>query len=277
MTWHAYEVVFHLCAPLHSGWRTMGNVRMTRPYVTGRSFWGALTERLTRDATSGAATDSERYHEIGRQVHNNLAFTYFYVALGAGDHYATVWPWGESESAYRRRFLSSYASMALTYPQQSAAEGLLHEVESICPRTLDDGQPIFLKGYLFERQGCDLAWRQALERLQLGGERGYGWGNLKCARLAPIADNCLFDKATFDGSGARPVIQLAERAPLLAHTAPHGVTATGPVEPLVGREWQQHPGQLVVCSGVYFAPGALVQQPAAFEVHALGIWHPVKG
>ncbi|NJK52088.1 MAG: hypothetical protein HC936_03380, partial [Leptolyngbyaceae cyanobacterium SU_3_3] len=73
MNWRAYRVVFKLKSPMHIGCGKMGNVQRTRPYVTGRVFWGALTMRLTRDATSGSATDSSQYKVFGDQVDSQLA------------------------------------------------------------------------------------------------------------------------------------------------------------------------------------------------------------
>src|SRR5213082_2804295 len=72
MTWTAYRIVFRLLSPMHIGWRKVGNLQQTRPYVLGRSLWGALTARLTR------ISGSNDYSEIGEQVDQQLAFTYFY-------------------------------------------------------------------------------------------------------------------------------------------------------------------------------------------------------
>lgn len=143
MTWIAYRVVFKLKSPLHIGYGKVGNVQRTRAYVTGRVFWGALTMRLTRDGTDGAATNSSQYQGYGERVNQQLAFTYFYPALQPENQdYKVQWCW-ENESLFRRRFLSSYASTALVYPQQAAEEGFLHEVEFISPRTLDDRQQVY--------------------------------------------------------------------------------------------------------------------------------------
>ena len=61
MTWTAYRVVFKLRSPMHIGCGKVGNVQRTRPYVIGRNFWGALTMRLTRDATQGSAVEKRQY------------------------------------------------------------------------------------------------------------------------------------------------------------------------------------------------------------------------
>ncbi|MCX7609760.1 MAG: hypothetical protein N2049_11185, partial [Anaerolineales bacterium] len=117
MAWSAYQVIFRLRSPMHIGWGKVGNLQRTRPYVTGRTLWGALTMRLTRDAAQGhgPVTDSFEYRKIGDQIHQHLAFTYFYPATQSGNDYWVAWPW-ENESLFRRRFLSSYQGTALTYP-----------------------------------------------------------------------------------------------------------------------------------------------------------------
>ncbi len=280
MTWQAYEVTLRLRSPLHSGWRKVGNLQMTRPYVTGRMLWGALTMRLTRDALqgSGPATDSKEYQKFGRKVHRDLAFTYFYPGLKSNNGYEVVWPWNH-ESNFRRRFLGSYQGTALSHPQQSAAEGLLHEVEFISPNTLDTGEPVFLKGYVFEKHGCTLNWQSALKRLQIGGERGYGWGDLELVSTLTSSDGCLFGHvARFQGDGDIPVIQVSSGGYLLAHTIATDLPVEGGVEPLVGREWRsddalrRYAGQYVAFCDVCFIPGSVTLQPLCFAVDKYGIW-----
>ena len=280
MAWRAYEVILRLRSPLHSGWRKVGNLQMTRTYVTGRMFWGALTMRLTRDDFQGCgpATDSRVYRRVGNQVHQSLAFTYFYPALRSEDGYRVIWPW-ENESAFRRRFLSSYQGTALSYSQQSAAEGTLHEVEFISSHTLDTGEATFLKGYMFEKEDRALDWRSALKRLQMGGERGYGLGDVELVIISRLANEHLFGKlAEFKGDGDVPVIRVPPDSRLLAHTLTGNLLAAGDVEPLVGREWRsdnphrRHVGQYVAFSGMYFAPGSVALQELDFAVEKFGIW-----
>jgi hypothetical protein len=283
MAWQAHQIVFRLRAPLHIGCGKVGNLQRTRPYVTGRVLWGALTMRLTRDAANGRgpAADSREYQSVGEEVHDSLAYTYFYPATKSGTAYQIAWPWPD-ESQFRRRFLSSYSGTALTYPQQSAATGMLHEVEFISPHTLDTGEPVFLIGYVFERDDCKLAWQAACTRLQLGGERGYGWGNLEWIEGNPSANADLFDgKAIFNGTGDQPAISLAaaESSPghLLAHTLATNLSASGVIEPLIGREWRshntrnRHAGQHVEYNSVCFAPGSKVNQQLNFVVESFGI------
>ena len=275
MSWKAFEVVFRLRTPLHSGWRKVGNLLMTRPYVTGRMLWGALTMRLTRnEAGDEAATDSGRYEKTGELVHEKLAFTYFYPALKAKSGFEVNWPW-EGEADFRRRFLGGYAGTALNRSGHAAAEGTLHEVEFISPHTIDDGKQVYLAGYIFERGDCRLNWRSALRRIQFGGERGYGWGAVEPLG-SPNETDCLrlFGNVSFKGSGDRPLLSLEADARLLAHTAADpNLHAEGEIEPLVGREWRtKHVGQDVGFSGVCFVPGSKLSGKGKFQVGRLGIW-----
>lgn len=279
MTWTAYRVVFKLKSPLHIGYGSVGNVQRTRSYITGRAFWGALTMRLTRDGTNGAATDFSQYKCYGDKVDEQLAFTYFYPALKYDGDYKIKWPWGntnENESLFRRRFLSSYASTALVYPQQAADEGLLHEVEFISPRTLDKGEQVYLMGYVLEKEGCELKWKCACKHLQIGGERGYGWGDLKYVEATKMPNQQLFNNQySWQEENGSIVIQTSENSPLLAHTeTTENISAKGEIEPLTGREWKvaHQAGESVAFSGLCWVPGSVVERSPSFKIQNFGIW-----
>ncbi|MCS6929409.1 MAG: hypothetical protein NZM43_07950 [Saprospiraceae bacterium] len=285
-TWTAYEVVFRLRAPLHVGWSKVGNLLLTRPYVLGRTFWGALTLRLTRMATAGAATDSSLYQQYGQQVHEQLAYTYFYPALQRGDEYVVEWPW-LNEAIFRYRFIGSYVSAALSYPVQSAKEGMLHEVEFIAPHTIDEGKPVFLKGFVFEKNGSSLPWQKALQALQFGAERTYGWGAVELVRCVPTEtvgwshQDCV--QTTFNLEGEKVVVQMPENGYLLAHAHAGANTVVGNIEPLVGREWRsnsararQYAGQHLEAQGVFHTPGSLLQTEGRFYIDSFGLWRPTE-
>ncbi|MEG4805980.1 hypothetical protein QUA82_03600 [Microcoleus sp. F8-D3] len=277
MTWKAYRVVFKLRSPMHIGCGKVGNVQRTRFYVTGRVFWGALTMRLTRDITDGSATDSTQYECYGNKVNKQLAYTYFYPAIKSNGDYSIEWFWN-NESQFRRRFLSSYASTALVYPQQAADEGLLHEVEFISPRTLDEGKQVYLIGYVFEKEGCDIKneWKDACQRLQMGGERGYGWGDVKCVEVKEITDTQQLFNADYSWheQNGSVMIEMLENLPLLAHTkTTESLSVQGEVEPLVGREWKvsHQAGESVAFSGLCWSPGSIVER-SNFIINNFGIW-----
>jgi hypothetical protein len=285
MIWKTYQVVLRLRSPMHIGWGKVGNVQRTRSYLAGRNFWGALTERLTRDRANGQgpATDSTKYQEVGREIDQFLAYTYLYPALRKGEDYAVAWPWQEDFSS---RFLSSYASTALSYPQQAADEGTLHEVEFLSPNTLDQGAPVYLVGHIFEKAGAP-DWRSALRRLQIGGERGYGWGRVELVGDPNhIESGELFSGvAKFEELDGKPTLCLraSDDAPgyLLAHANTTGLRAKGNVEPVVGREWRsnqvhnRYAGQHVEYTDVCFTPGSQVEEETKFQVGQFGIWRVV--
>jgi hypothetical protein len=269
---------------MHIGWMKLGNVQRTRPYVTGRALWGAFTERLTRDAAPGPATDSKLYQHMGERVHGQLAFTYFYPTTRC-DGTVELWPW---QDGFRSRFLSTYASIALAYPQQSADEGTLHEVEYITPHTLDTGSPVYLAGYVFERDDAP-AWQSALSRLQSGGERGYGWGRVEpVGPPEPWDGRSLFGWYTVKADPWPPVLTAEKGARLLAHAlaidfdvehkAVSGVD--GRVEPLVGRETHPHDGRFGVWvsrpARICHAPGSMVAAGTRMQIGPYGIWEAVS-
>ncbi|MCX7597237.1 MAG: hypothetical protein N2235_26510, partial [Fischerella sp.] len=129
---------------------------------------------------------------------------------------------------------------------------------------------------------CKLDWKMALCQLQLGGERGYGWGGLipvfpkNQKEFKPLETNKLFcGEATFEATEDRPIIKPTER--LLAHTVPANVSVQGEIEPLVGREWTESSGagEHVAFSSMCWIPGSRVEKVPAFQIGNFGIWQVV--
>jgi hypothetical protein len=296
-----YHLTFRLLSPLHVGWRKVGNIQRTRTYLPGKNLWAALTAYLTRGGQAGELSlpVAANYESVGEALRQNLAFSYFYLTLAEG---VALYPrltkerlaygpkglWDERE--FQWRFLSSYASTALDYQAKAAEEGSLHEVEHLSPYARDSGEPVFLTGYVIEHDDSPrLPWRQVLHRLQLGGERGYGWG-----RVEPVDDpqswdgQPLFDRYTVEQDGWPPVLRAENEAPLLAHAlaadfdeqhkAVSGVKVKGAVEPLVGREttpdgrFGVHVSRARIC----YAPGSIVAPGARIQIGPYGIWEAVS-
>jgi hypothetical protein len=273
MGWIGFKIILRLRSPLHVGAGQVGNVQRARPYVGGRALWGALTARLTRDCPELGGD----YVAVGCRVNEELAFTYLYPASG---EQVQPWPWGEGSDEFAWRYLHSYASTALDYGSRAAQEGSLHEVEFIAPYTRC-GRPVSLVGYIFEREGATLPWRQALARLQLGGERGYGWGRVALA-AEPAREEIIFGHYALEAGGERPVLRAegGDQVPLLAHTLAcdqghaGAVAARGTIEPLVGRETKEAgrfggvPSPALIC----WAPGATVAKETRLAVAPYGVW-----
>lgn len=279
MSWTAYRVVLRLAGPMHIGNAKIGNLQRTRPYVTGRVLWGALTMRLTRRLSAPTSND---YVETGLKVHDHLATTYFYPTPDASGGSQPLWPW-EPEPDFSSHHLAAYGGTALQARNQAAAENTLHEIEQILAVTRD-GQPVYLCGYLFENEAIDrerLDWRAVLNQLQLGGERSYGWGGVRQAQAEKLAAGPvnLFARTdvTLTLSGERPVISLAAGAPLLAHTAVEDdLPVRGRVEPLVGRVWDNGDGRRPDYTGLCYLPGSEVADDATLAIDRFGIWRKMN-
>jgi len=276
MAWKAYQVVLRLLSPMHIGWIKQGNLQRTRPYVTGKALWGALTARLTRDHPELGGD----YAKVGQRVNQELAFSYFYPAISED---VDCRPWGDRADEFAWRYLGSYASTALDYGRNTAEEGSLHETEFIAPYTRDS-QQVYLVGYIFERQGCTLPWQDVLSRLQLGGERTYGWGRVRLKKMSsPLSSG---EKFFVDGlamalDGERPVLQASPGTPLLAHALAAEFqgrqpvsSVRGPVEPLLGRETdpQGRFGAHLPEARICWTPGGTLTAHAEIIIGEYGIW-----
>ncbi len=289
MTWAHYRLTFRLLSPLHVGYRRTGNLMQTRPYVPGRLLWAALTARLTRDA--GQGDDKEAYQRVGEQVQRTFRFGYLWPALGEKDNPKTLpnmayFPW-EHKDDYDYLLLGSVMSTSLDPHQTTAHEGSLHEVEYLAPYTRD-GCPVFLLGDLWVRED-DLptnlqGWKDALRHIQLGGERGYGWGRVQ---LEPDSNKSgqQGKESTLGGhkweeDGSEIVITLKPDGKLEAHALAAGEGALptevvqGPVEVLVG--WGWYGGRYGLSHAqVAYAPGATCQRGLTVRIGPNGIWQAI--
>jgi hypothetical protein len=252
---------------MHIGWRAFGNVKLTRPYLPGRALWGGLTARLTRDfPTLGT------YESVGREVQESLAFSYFYASLS--DQTVTDWPFDEKWWEFSSRFLGSYASTALA-DGHSKEDGSLHETEYLCP-IVEGARQVFLVGYILERDGCRLRWRDVLDRAQFGGERAYGWGRVVGCK--PFQQSSDIFGLPLDLDGERPVVRWRSGRPALAHVrAAADWCVEGAIEPLVGRITNPRrgvPGVEHSAADVTWIPGSalLEDDEVACQIQENGIW-----
>lgn len=279
MNWQAYRVVFALRSPLHAGYRKLGNIQRTRPYLVGKILWAALTARLTRD---GPDSDGD-YAKMGNRVKGHLAFSYFYPTIH-DDGQIALWPWGSEEIEHRYRFLDSYASTALDYARNTAEEASLHEVGCISPHTRD-GKPVYLSGYVLATDNAPAGWKQALYHLQLGGERGYGWGKVEVERDDVWTEKHLFEtRYTIESDTWPPVLVIEKKAHLLSH----GLAAKfeerepiagvdGEIEPLVGRETSPGGrfGVRLSKARICYPPGSEVDAGTRVRIGHYGVWEGV--
>ncbi len=298
MAWTHYPLKFRLESPMHIGYRKVGNLMQTRQYVPGKNLWAALTARITRDHLNGS--DANSYKKIGEYAISKFRFSYLWPSLDGDKPY---FYWDHEDFDYL--LLDSYASTALDHSAHSAEEGSLHETEFISPVTRDE-RKVYLLGDLWVKEGLPVEmtrWQAAMENLQLGGERTYGWGRL--ALCSDWGRGSIGHGKTATGHLWREereeiVLTLNEGEIITSHAlaasksqesgqdsscveeivpqagASVGVPTkdvAGPVEPMVGREWSAFAGQKVCYSGVYFSPGSMViKSGARFVIDPFGRW-----
>lgn len=271
--WNLYRIVLRLRSPLHVGYLKVGNLMRTRPYVLGKTIWGALTAALALHQFKG------NFGEAQNEVKSYLAFSYFYPALEPDE---PLWPcytekglrYGEKQmpaAEFERRLISVYGSTALDYSCNAAAVGSLHEVEFLSPYDLYE--PVYLVGYIFERQDNKLQWREILGNIRLGGERKYGWGKI-CVEQYSKQNTELFGLEVELGE-KRPQVRVKADQHVLAHTLVNAIKAIGSIEPLVGRETHEaarcgesFAQNIPIC----WAPGALLQADYTLQIDPHGIW-----
>lgn len=264
MSWEKYDLVFRLLAPMHIGWRKISNLQQTRGYVTGKVFWAALTARITREAGQGA--DGKAYQAIGELVQESFRFTYLYPATLNSNGYKNHYPW---EDDFDYLFLDSYTSAPLNYDNQSAEDGLLHETEFIAPHTRTD-QPVYLTSSLYIQDDLPEKlknWQPALNKLQFGGDRGYGWGRVKlihCDKKREI-------------NGETVTVAVTANGRITAHLITQNTTnVTGPIEPIIGWERnneENRPNWLLSQEAkICYTPGTFVASETSFTIGDDGLW-----
>lgn len=277
MAWMHYTLKFRLLSPMHIGYRKVGNLMQTRQYVPGKNLWAALTARLTRDYHDGS--QSKCYRIIGGLVQQHFRFGYLWPSLDGNEPY---FPWDHDDFDYQ--LLDSYASTALDYTENSALEGSLHETEYIAPNARTEKEKtVHLLGDLWVKASLPkelVYWKKEMDNLQLGGESAYGWGRL--ADCSNWENGQLERGRTIAGhewkeKNRKIVLTLNENDKIIAHALASGPGAvaslTGPVEPLVGREWGKFAGECIRFADVYFAPGCKVaDKKTNFEIKDNGRW-----
>lgn len=290
--WSMYQIVFKLQSPLHSGWRRVGNIQRTRTYVTGRVFISALRTRMIQaEQVFSTPVEDGQDRESWKWLHENIANTYFYPALKnteSENQYDFLLP--HEEETFKHCLISSYTGTALNYSQQAAEEATLHEVEFISPKLLHDfkthkaGENIYLVGYLFER--CDKKHElitKCLSKIRFGGERNYGWGQVKLENLTEIDKQEIFGLYEVILDESHPTITITtENSHILAHVKADELQIQGEIEPLLGRSWiwsrigkdaERHgQGQHIIFNDICFMPGAKLTTETQFKIGKSGIW-----
>lgn len=289
MGWAAYRIVYQAKSPIHIGWHTLGYIKLTRYYITGKAMWGAMTANLTR-----ASYQYNDYAEIGNLLRNNILTSYFYPALYCNEELTVMLPeytpnglrYGTYPATkFERLFIKSYGQTAVMPDTNTAEDETLHESEYISP-LVDDGtqRPVYFVGYIFisedaEYRGSKIAWddiKSAMGELYVGGDRKYGWGRLvlDTKRTEEVKDRKFFEHELVPDSRT---VRISKENSIPAHLPVNcGLELKGDIEPLVGREWgNAGAGQDVKLSDekerIFWVPGSIYLGNEDLKIGKYGI------
>ncbi len=287
MNWSCLQLTYELCSPLHIGFHKVGNVQRSRCYIPARNLWGAVTERLTRKGFSVSDAQKEDYHKIGDWLKQSAAFSYFYVYEKDNLFYPH---YKESDLRYgsmtpaefERAYLDAHVTTALEPGSTTAETGSLHEVEYIAPYRFDQdglGRRTLVRGLAFLSESARSilnmdTWKQWLNDLGVGGERRYGFGQLRLTDLGKIEQLAGWPKGyALQLEGRRPGFTIEAGTALLAHAAPE-IGARGALEPLIGRETVTSGrfGRNLTKGRICWAPGSFLERGGTFLINEEGWW-----
>lgn len=293
MAWQLYQVVYELHSPLHIGYHKIGSVQRTRYYVPVRNIWGAVTEKLTRCGFTAPGVPEGSYAEIGKWVRTHCAFSYWFLQDGEEllcPQYSLtddILYGSLRQFEFERRHLSALVTTALDAATTSAEAGSLHEIEILTPCGGDDHQRTTLAGWILLDDvaagvlGDESKWSQWLGDLQVGGERRYGFGRVRLHKdgWRSQVDGRIFGSYRVRCAGDRPQVEVTEEKPFLAHTFTQGVSASGAIEPLVGRETvgSDRFGGKLTSAELCWVPGSICETTLWFELAPEGIWRSSSG
>ena len=305
MNWHLYSLTFKLKSPLHVGFHKVMHLFRTGAYVPARPFWGALTAKLAR------RLKSSNYREVGEFLKKVIRFGYLYLSDG-DDVFLPMYTdeglkFGNlSQIEFEKRFISSLASTPIEPYSFATEEGMLHEVEFISPYEIhkenEEPKPVFLKGLLWVSEESkeklvvqingnnfsitdgkiEVTFSDLADTLQIGGERKYGFGQLKLVELIKVNDQDL-ERLGFKGTwkeeedGIR--LELKKDEFIWSHAKYNSeLRIKGNIEPIVGRDWSDKgAGRELRSHGLCWVPGSILMGGKTFKItEDFGLWEVIK-
>ncbi len=305
MGWKAYRLVYQAKSHVHIGWHTLGYIKLTRYYITGKNMWASFTDNLAR--ADGSIKDTTNYKIYGEELLNKSIFiSYFYPALFQNDELKLLMPeytgkglyYGDySASEFERLFIKSYGQTAVLPESNTAEDESLHESEFIAPIIEDEDtknqMPVYFVGYIFIEESAtvntksvgwngskDIRLKEIFSEIFVGGDRKYGWGRLILdnEKTGEVIDNNFFEHEIVSGEKK---IKITKNKPIPAHLPINSsLNLKGDIEPLVGREWgeiQDSKGNKKIGSGqkisdaiICWMPGSILEET---EDNTLTIGH----
>ncbi len=279
--------MFKAKSGIHIGCRKLGMINQTRYFIPGKTIWGAVTAILSRKFME--VYDDKIYDDFKNFVRDHLIFSYFYPVVNENILYLLYekeLKFGNmSKEEFENKFISSYVSTAVDPASKTSEDGSLHEFEYISPKTRD-GDEVCFTGYLFfneggnrqifikelnndiviEKSGREVQLFREIEKIQVGGERNYGFGWLelnepKDRKFYYSGEVEMYNSKvkidlkdlTLKNSGSNDMLALSH---VLINPDFEFELIQGDIEPMVGREWNtKGAGQNPQFDGVALVPG----------------------
>ena len=300
MSWDVWSWKFRLESPLHVGFHKVMHLFRTRLYVPGRMLWGAVTAKLT------PILGLNDYTQVGKVIKSSFCFGYMFpyfndkIYLPVFTEKGVCWG-GATKEELEQQILNVTASTAVESSTLAAEEATLHEVEFVSPYQIPCGVPVYFKGILWVREytlngiqviidrdnkeilfksasGNARLFSQIVDRLQIGGERRYGFGLIKHIKgsLCRLSDGSFGEFPGKQENGTElPKVKLEDDQPFWTHLKLGSVQVCGDMEPLTGREWDtiKGAGRNLSHHGLFWTPGSILKdEDKVFEVHPYGWW-----
>ncbi len=292
MGWKAYRLVYQAKSPIHIGWHTLGYIKLTRYYITGRNMWGAMTANIVRTLYG-----HDDYHGVGELLKKNILISYFYPAIddfrnpllpnfqNDGLHYG-----GYPVSDFERLFIRSYGQTAVLPESNTAEDQSLHESDFISHYVEEENtkkrRNVYFVGYIFIHNNAHYKGALTLEKIEsavteifVGGDRKYGWGrlSLETGKKDEAEDNKVFGHQ-LDTQKDSLQITILENKGIPAHLelkAEGNIKIKGDIEPLLGLEWGTSSkigaGQKISEAKICWMPGSVIENKITLKIGEFGI------
>ncbi len=277
----------------------MGIVNRTRYYIPGKTIWGAITailgRKMMKEYNPKIYEDvGNIYEDVGNFIMEHMIFSYFYPSNDKGE---VLYPkytknglfFGKNnlkEEEFEKEFITSYVSTGIDKTSKTAEEGSLHEFELLSPSEFIgylfmDLEAINNKISINDNEKIEIQIEEffdAIKKIQVGGERNYGFGWLELKDVDEIKNKVnLYDSGiSVSLNEDYPSIEKNDEYLALTHVNIEELDlkdVRGDLEPLVGREWNKKgAGQKISNPKICLTPGTKFKSKSPIKIGYFGIW-----
>lgn len=299
MSFIHYRIILKLLSPLHIGNRKSRNLMETREYVPGKTLWGALTARITRDYFG---SNPKLYEKVGNFLNENIRFGYLWPSLDGEKPY---FPWKYDDFDYLFKF--GYMGQPIDYNQKATEEGELYEIEFIAPKTRHN-KDVYLIGDLWVKElnykseigiekinfrkddvilclaKDEISLKKVFDSIRLGGETGYGWGRVKVKYFREDDNSKALGGIRAEIINDEVVLILEKGNHLTSHLLAADLSCQefnfkilsenfiqGSIEPFTGYAYTKE-GWNISHPFICFAPGSVVKIDIKVKVSVFGLY-----